>query len=142
MTLVSAGFAWFLLRGAGAAREAEEVRLQNPFSLTSAMKFAALFAVVLLVVKFVQVQAPESGLYFVAALAGTTDVDAITLSMADYARAGSTQVAAHAITIAVLSNTVVKTGMVVVLGSAGLRRSILLATGVILAVGIAAILLY
>ena len=53
MTLVSAGFAWFLLRGAGAAREAEEVRLQNPFSLTSAMKFAALFAVVLLVVKIV-----------------------------------------------------------------------------------------
>ena len=52
-----------------------------------------------------------------AALAGTTDVDAITLSMAQYARSGNPQVAAHAITIAVLSNTVVKTGMVLVLGS-------------------------
>ena len=105
------------------------------------MKFAALFAVVLLVVKIAQLHAPESGIYLVAALAGTTDVDAITLSLADYARSGNPHVAAHAITLAVLSNTVVKTGMVVALGSGALRRSILVATGVILAVGIAAILL-
>ncbi|HEX9208749.1 MAG TPA: MgtC/SapB family protein [Steroidobacteraceae bacterium] len=141
MAAVSAGFAWFLLRGAGAAQAAQEVQLQNPFSLTSAIKFAALFAVVLLVVKIVQAYAPESGLYFVAALAGTTDVDAITLSMADYARTGSPQLAAQAITLAVLSNTVIKTGMAVALGSSALRRSILLATGAILAAGIAAIVL-
>jgi uncharacterized membrane protein (DUF4010 family) len=141
MTLVAGAFAWLHWRRSRDGTEARAVELRNPFSLTSAIKFAALFAVVLLLVKVVQDRAPESGLYVVAALAGTTDVDAITLSMAQYARSGSPAVAAHAITIAVLSNTVVKTGMVVALGSAALRRSILPATAVILAVGVGAILL-
>jgi len=142
MTAACAGFAWLHLGRAGKDEaEAHAVNLRNPFSLTSAMKFAALFAVVLLVVKVVQAYAPESGMYVVAALAGTTDVDAITLSLAQYARSGSATVAAHAITIAVLSNVVIKTGMVVALGSAAMRRSILLATAAILATGVAAILL-
>ncbi len=95
----------------------------------------------LLVVKIVQAHAPETGLYYVAALAGTTDVDAITLSMAQYARTGSPGVASNAITIAVLSNTVIKTGMVTALGTPALRRSILLATIGILVAGVGAIFL-
>lgn len=145
MLLACLAFAWLHLRRANrehAQAEAQEVRLQNPFSLTSAMKFAAVFAVVLLVVKLVEAQAPPSGMYLVAGLAGTTDVDAITLSMADYAKSGDWHVAAHAITIAVLSNTIIKTGMVVALGSPALRRAILVATGAILGVGVAAILLF
>jgi uncharacterized membrane protein (DUF4010 family) len=142
MTVVSAAFAAYLLRGSQTRQEAQAIELRNPFSLTSAMKFATLFAIVLLVVKIVQAHAPEAGLYVVAALAGTTDVDAITLSMAEYARTGNPQVAAHSITIAVLSNTIVKAGMVVALGSAALRRSILLATGAILAVGVTAIVFF
>jgi uncharacterized membrane protein (DUF4010 family) len=132
---------WYLRRGAQSQVESRGVPLRNPFSLTSAMKFAALFAVVLLVVKLVQLHAPETGLYYVAALAGTTDVDAITLSMAQYARSGSPAVAAHAITIAVLANTIVKTGMVVALGTSALRKSILLPTAGILAAGVGAIVL-
>lgn len=139
MTVVSAAYAVYLLRGTADGQEAGAVPLRNPFSLTSAMKFAALFAAVLLVVNIVEAHAPESGLYVVAALAGTTDVDAITLSMADYARTGNPRVAAHSITIAVLSNTVIKAGMVFALGSGALRKSILLATSAILAVGVAAI---
>jgi uncharacterized membrane protein (DUF4010 family) len=141
MTLVSGGFAWFLLRRTDAATEAGEVQLRNPFSLTSAIKFAALFAAVLLIVKIVQLQAPPSGMYLVAGLAGMTDVDAITLSMAQYAHNNSPQIAAHAITIAALSNTVVKAGMVVVLGGARLRKPILVATAAIVGTGAAAILL-
>jgi uncharacterized membrane protein (DUF4010 family) len=142
MTVVSAacgGFLWW--RARGEAARAQEVDLRNPFSLTSAMKFAALFAVVLLVVKFVQQHAPESGMYFVAALAGTTDVDAITLSMANYARSGNPAVAANAITIAVLSNTIVKAGMVVALGSPRVRVPALVATSAILAAGVVAIVI-
>ena len=141
MTLVCAAFAGWHQRRAGQDVQGKDVPLHNPFSLTSAMKFAALFAVVLLVVKIVQAYAPETGLYYVAALAGTTDVDAITLSMAQYAREGSVDVASHAIVIAVLSNTVVKTGMVVALGTPALRRSILMATAGILVTGVGAILL-
>ncbi len=50
-------------------------------------------------------------------------------------------VASHAIVIAVLSNTVVKTGMVVALGTPALRGSILVATVGILVAGVGAILL-
>jgi uncharacterized membrane protein (DUF4010 family) len=138
MTVVSAAcgaFLWF--RARSQAAKAQEVALHNPFSLTSAVKFAALFAVVLLIVKLAQQRAPESGMYIVAALAGTTDVDAITLSMANYARSGNPSVAANAITIAVLSNTIVKAGMVVALGSASVRTPALVSTVAILATGIA-----
>ena len=117
MTVVGRGIAAWYLRRAGRV-QAQDVPLRNPFSLTSAMKFAALFALVLLVVKIVQAHAPETGLYFVAALAGTTDVDAITLSMAQYARR-QTRSGVDAITIAVLSNTIVKAAMVAALGSRG-----------------------
>lgn len=135
MAATAAAAAWYLRRRTGAAERAVGVPLTNPFSLRAATKFAAFFALVLLVVKLVQTYAPGRGVYFVAALAGTTDVDAITLSMAQYARTGSAQVAAQAITVAALTNTVVKTIMVGVLGDARLRRPILAAAGLVLASG-------
>lgn len=47
----------------------KDLDVKNPFSLTSAAKFAAFFAVVLLAVKIVQEHFPPGGLYAVAALA-------------------------------------------------------------------------
>ena len=114
MAAVVGGFAAYLyFRGDpvdGAAAKGT-LKVQNPFSLTEAAKFAALFAVVLLAVKIVQQHFPPSGLYAVAALAGLTDVDAITLSMAEFAKAGEARVAVITIVIAALTNTLVKCGM-------------------------------
>lgn len=141
MASVSAAFAVYLRSRTGRSVQAEGVPLRNPFSLTAAAKFAAFFALVLLIVKLVQSYAPDEGIYFVAALAGTTDVDAITLSMAQFARGGAATIAAHAITIATLTNTVVKAVMVAVLGSAELRRPVLAATVAILAAGTGTLLL-
>jgi uncharacterized membrane protein (DUF4010 family) len=101
----------------------------------------AVFAAVLLVVKVVQTYAPGHGVYFVAALAGTTDVDAITLSMAQYARSGSPAIAVQSITIAALTNTLVKTVMVAALGSPQLRRPVLAAAALVLAAGGGALLM-
>jgi uncharacterized membrane protein (DUF4010 family) len=118
-----------------------EVPLTNPFSLTSAVKFAAFFALVLMVVALVQRYYPGQGLLVVAGLAGLTDVDAITLSMAEYARGGGDAgTAVSAIVIAALSNTVVKAGMVAVLGGPGLRRHVLLAGAAIVVAGVAVLL--
>jgi uncharacterized membrane protein (DUF4010 family) len=141
MSVACALCAGWHLRRAGRDVPAQAVPLRNPFSLRSAMKFTALFAAVLLAVAIVRAHAPDTGLYYVAVLAGMTDVDAITLSLAQYAHTGSTTLAAQAITLAVLSNTVVKTAMVVVLGSPALRRSILAASAGILAAGAGAIML-
>jgi uncharacterized membrane protein (DUF4010 family) len=139
MAAVAAVFAWLYRRQAATVGTSEGVPLRNPFSLRSAAKFAAFFAAVLLLVKLVETYAPDRGLYFVAALAGTTDVDAITLSMAQYARDGDPSLAAHSIIIAALTNTVVKAGMVVTLGSAKLRLPVIIATGAILATGAASL---
>lgn len=131
--------------GAGAKKKAEppkeELRVANPFSLTSAVKFGAFFALVLLVVKLVERHASGSGFYAIAALAGLTDVDAITLSMANYAKnGGDADVAINSITIAALSNTVTKFAMIAVLGAAGLKARMAVATALILVVGVVAIL--
>jgi len=115
----------------------EAVPVKNPFSLAAASQFGLLFAAVLLVVKLTERFAPAEGMYLVAAMAGLTDVDAITLSMTEYARQGAAfhATAAAAITVAALSNTVVKCGMAVVLGSPALRTRLLAATVAILLVG-------
>jgi uncharacterized membrane protein (DUF4010 family) len=135
---------WFSWRGSRAAPAASEgrpeVALKNPFSLWEAAKFGMLFALVLLLVQLTQRYLHGEGLYVVAALAGLTDVDAITLSMADYARlGGDAGTAVAAIVIAALANTVVKCGVAVALGSAALRKRLLPATAAILAVGIAVV---
>lgn len=102
----------------------------NPFELGEAIKFGLLFGVVTLVAKAAEVYLGETGLYIAGALAGLTDVDAISLSMANLAATEpeSLNVAARTIVIAVVANTLTKTGMAVFLGAPTLRRTILLAT--------------
>ena len=139
MALTAAAAGLYLRWRAPADNPSAGVPLRNPFSLRAAAKFAAFFALVLLVVKLVQTYAPGHGVYFVAALAGTTDVDAITLSMAQYARTGSGQVAVQAITLAALTNTLVKTAMVTALADARLRRPVLLAAALVLGSGVLAL---
>jgi uncharacterized membrane protein (DUF4010 family) len=102
----------------------------NPFELGEAIKFGLLFGVVTVVAKAAQVYLGETGLYLAGAVAGLTDVDAISLSMANLATADpeNLKIAARTIVIAVLSNTLVKTGMAVFLGTSALRRILLLVT--------------
>jgi len=67
---------------------AEDVPLRNPFSLRAASQFALVFAAVLLLVRLVAENASAGGTYAVAGIAGITDVDAITLSLAQQVRRG------------------------------------------------------
>jgi uncharacterized membrane protein (DUF4010 family) len=64
-------------------------------------------------------------------------VDAISLSMANLAAANpaNSGVAARTVIIAVLSNTLVKTGMIVSLAAPTLRRVMLPSTGLLLVAG-------
>ncbi|HEX5792022.1 MAG TPA: DUF4010 domain-containing protein, partial [Rheinheimera sp.] len=125
------------------APQQSAVKVTNPFSLFAAIKFGALFAVILLLVKLTEQYAAAEGLYLVAAVAGMSDVDAITLSMAEYARGSTSGVtlAAGAITVAALSNTLIKCTLVYTLGGKALAHKLLAATLVILALG-AAVLLF
>ena len=142
MALVTAATALLLLRRSrsAAASTGAGVALRNPFSLLEAVKFALLFGVVLLVMTLVEQRFPKGGTYVVAALAGMSDVDAITLSMATLSRAGDTamKTAALSILVAVLANTLVKCGVVASLAGPRLRRSALLLTAALVAISLAA----
>jgi len=142
MGFVVGGFAaLFYYRDGADKRPAatKELRILNPFSLTAAAKFAALFAAVLIAVKLAQQNFPPSGVYAIAGLAGLTDVDVITLSMAELAKGGIAKVAATAIVIAALANTAAKCGIAFVLGGASLGKRLLLTTAAILVVGLSAV---
>jgi len=143
MGVVAGVAALWLLRGVTRAEGSAsgEVPLENPFSLRSAIRFALVFAAVLLVVELMQTYLPGRGLYAVAALAGLSDVDAITLSMASCVGRGecAAQTGVVSIVIAALSNTLLKSGMVVALAAPSLRRPILGATAAILAAGAVAL---
>jgi uncharacterized membrane protein (DUF4010 family) len=142
MALVTAAAALALLRRSSAIAKAggPGVPLRNPFSLLAAVQFAVLFAVVLLVMTIVEQRFPRGGTYVVAALAGTSDVDAITLSMATLARSGeaTTGTAALSVLVAVLANTLVKCGIAAAVASRGLRRSALGLTAALVLIGLAA----
>ena len=89
------------------------------------MKFGALFAVVLVAVKLAQEYAPATGIYAVAALAGLTDVDAITLSLAQSVgeEGGISAIdATRGIILAAIANTCVKLGLLVSLGDRRMAR--------------------
>ena len=132
--------------GAGArkgdASKAGGLEVRNPFSLTSAVKFGAFFAVVLLGVKLVEERSSGAGFYVVAAVAGLTDVDAIALSMAAYAKnGGDASIAVTSIAIAAFSNTITKCAMIAVLGASALKLRMAVATALIVVVGVVAILI-
>jgi uncharacterized membrane protein (DUF4010 family) len=131
---------WWWRRASAAEGESRSDRLpvKNPFNLTSAIQFAVLFAVVLLLVKAFEAGSSGGGVYAVAVLAGLTDVDAITLSMAELVKSGGESVmAVRAVILAALANTVFKAAVVAGLGSRELRRRVVLSGAV---VGAAAVL--
>lgn len=120
----------------------QQVPLTNPFSLWEASKFGLLFAAVLLAVKLSEQYLPAQSLYLLAAIAGMTDVDAITLSMTELARQGSAPaLAAAAVIIAALSNSLVKCSLVLVIGSKALRGYVLLSSLLICLTGLVTLLL-
>jgi len=101
---------------------APDVPMRNPLQLTGALQMAALFQVVLLVVHAARDFGGVTGVFTSAAMLGLTDVDALTVSMAREASQDLTApVAAAAIALGVLSNTGLKLGLALVLGSQPFR---------------------
>ena len=86
--IYAAGALFYYLRAASAADSDAEPLLKNPFELGPALRFAALLVLILLLVEGARRWFGDAGIYLVSLLAGLTDVDAITLSLASKARDG------------------------------------------------------
>jgi uncharacterized membrane protein (DUF4010 family) len=110
--------AWRSLRGA----RAEPTPLKNPLQFRAAIEMALLFQVVLFAVHYMRAWVGETGLLASGFVLGLTDVDALTLSMARSAGTGtSIDAASRAIAVGIVSNSLMKAGIAIGIGSGRFR---------------------
>jgi len=94
----------------------------NPLKVVSALQMALVFQVVLFAVYLVRSHWGDVGMLWSGAILGFADVDALTISMAKSAEGHiPVVVAARAITIGVLSNTVLKMLLAISVGAKRFR---------------------
>ena len=119
-------------------------RLVNPFSLRAAITFAVVYALVKLAVRGALEYLGNTGMLVAATLSGAADMDAPTIAFARLGPlADSWRVPATAVALAAVSNTLVKLGLAVGLGSGAFRRFVAISLAAMaLAGGIAAAVVY
>jgi uncharacterized membrane protein (DUF4010 family) len=108
--------------------EEREVEFSNPFQLAPAIIFGLVFTLVLGISRASEVYLGDAGLYITSFFSGLATVDAITLSLAQLSRDPmllEPSLASRAIVVAAVANTFAKGMIVIVAGSALLRRTIL-----------------
>jgi uncharacterized membrane protein (DUF4010 family) len=116
MTIAGVSLAFVLLRRKDPI--GKTVMLKDPFKILPALKFGAFFAFVLLMSKLASIYFGDAGTYATSIIAGLADVDAITLSMATLAKSTLEQnIAVTAITLAAITNTLVKLSIAYILGT-------------------------
>ena len=112
--LGAAVWRWRAMSGASEAdRAAPQTQLKNPFALLPALMWGAALSAVVLIAGIASDLFGDAGLMAAAAISGLADVDVITLAVSEQSSAGqlAASVAAIAVTLAVMSNTVVKGAM-------------------------------
>lgn len=131
--------------GAKAAKfDEKELNLKSPFRLMPAIQFGLFFAALLVISKYASANFGDQGLYITALISGLADVDAITVSMANLSKAGEIgmPVAAIAVTIAAMVNTMVKGLIVLIFASRGVGVRTILSMLFIIAVGVGALFIF
>jgi uncharacterized membrane protein (DUF4010 family) len=100
-----------------------DVKLRNPIELGSALGYGAVFAVLFILIRAVEAWFGDAGIYFLAAISGVTDVDAVSLSLAQATKGDlPLLVGSTGILIAASVNTVVKAVLATVIGGWNLAR--------------------
>jgi len=139
MTLAGLAAAWVLSRRRPDEAGESGGRIRNPFSLTAALSFAAIYGVVLLLVRGAGEYFGAGGTYAAAALSDVADVDAVTIAFSRLGPgAAGWQTAAAAVTVAAVTNTLVKLGIAVGMGSGRFRRYAAVSLGAMAVAGAAA----
>jgi uncharacterized membrane protein (DUF4010 family) len=108
---------------AASALPAAENGVRNPLGLWQSVQMAIAFQVVLLIIAWLQATVGTPGVLVTAAALGLTDMDALTLSMSRLgADAALRQLAATAIAVGLLANTLLKLTLTLVLGSRDFQK--------------------
>lgn len=101
----------------------QDIEFKNPFDIKEALIMGIIFGVTLALIKLANLYTGNMGVYVIASLSGIADVDAIVLSLSSLAKNGLNPDTAHyAILIAIITNTLTKTALVLFLGKVQLFR--------------------
>lgn len=118
-----------------------DIKLENPFSLKPALIFGLLFILILFASKAADIYFGSAGIYIASIISGVADVDAITISMAFLARDTiSPETAVTAITLASISNTIIKFLIALFFGTRKFGQLIGIIFAVIIAIGLIAVI--
>jgi uncharacterized membrane protein (DUF4010 family) len=126
--VVSAAYCIYLYRIQSSGKQEEHDKFKNPFELGPALTFGLIYAVILLAANTARLYLGNTGIYLSSIASGLADVDAITLSLAELSRDThdlDLHTAARGIVLAAVSNTLVKGGIVLGMGSMVLRKVIM-----------------
>ena len=101
-------FGWYWARVPSSASRAnrENLRIKNPLELSAAFLFALMFVALLAASHYVAAHFGRGGIYGLAAITGTVDVDPFVLGMTQSGQ--PSMLAGHAIAIAASSNNLMK----------------------------------
>ena len=119
-----------------------EIPKSKPLDLVGALVFGLIYTAILLVVSYANENLGERGILISSAVAGLSDIDAITISVSKLAGVRlDLSIASIAVLIATISNTLVKLGIGIWAGSPTLRKDLYLGYGIIFIAAVLALLL-
>jgi uncharacterized membrane protein (DUF4010 family) len=123
-------FTYWYTRHKPVVQGATALELSNPTQLLNALGFGVLYVAIGLLVHYANQYFGDRGLLISGLVAGLTDVDAITIRMAQWHPDEQLALAVLVVLLAVVSNTLVKTAVCLVRGHALMRWRV---TGALLA---------
>ncbi len=143
-SLVLTGLSFVAFSTIRSASETELPERENPARMRQALAFAGLYVVILFAVAAARERIGDEAVYAVAFVSGLTDVDALTLSVAQLYSGGEAAGfdAWRVIFLATLSNLLFKIGAASFLGSPELRKWMLGTGAIALTAGTALLFLW
>ncbi|MGK5095074.1 MgtC/SapB family protein [Deltaproteobacteria bacterium TL4] len=135
---------FYFVRSKHDEKPQESVSFQNPFNLRSAISFAAVFGLILMITRLATTYLGSAWLPVVAIVSGLTDADAIAFSISDAQQAGTLSLdwASFNLVLGALSNTFMKLFLVFSFGNIGLFKKLLSSFCIIGASGIITMFFY
>jgi len=117
------------------------IRQNKPLDLKGAFLFGTIYIIILLVISYANAHLGDKGMLVSSAFAGLSDIDAITITVSKLAGVNlDFSIAAKAVLIATITNTVVKMGIGIWAGSKALRNYLYFGYGVIFAIALLVLL--
>lgn len=119
-------FVYWLKSKGKALLNTDLIIFNNPLQLRPALEFGLLLVLIMFLTYLFKTYFGNFGIYVIAAISGITDVDAITLTVSSLSKTDlGLQIAANAIILASVVNTIVKALFVIFISHRALKQNII-----------------